>query len=83
MTAIAGRATLTRRCPIAPDNFRQEVRQLQFQRAGSRYVYRILFMIVNEQPQSQDPPTVVVLHIRHNSCRSLTRREIREIEAGD
>ena len=46
-------------------------------------MHRVLFSLLNEQADAEDPPTVKILHIRHGSQHSLTRREIREIEAGD
>ena len=46
--AIASLATNPHRCPLAPERFRREVRQLVYRRHGSRTAYRILFTIGGE-----------------------------------
>ena len=79
--AISSLATLPRRCPVAPERFRSEVRQMQYRRAGSHVAYRILFRIEGEEANALDPPTVIIMHIRHASARPLTRTQIREIES--
>ena len=45
--------------------------------------HRVLFSILNEQTDADEPPTVKIMHVRHTSRAPLIRREIREIEAGD
>ena len=70
--AIASLATKPRRCPLVPERFTREVRQLLYRRHGSQTAYRILFTITGEQAQSPDPPTVTILHIRHASARAIT-----------
>jgi plasmid stabilization system protein ParE len=81
--AIASLATSPRRCPLVPEKFRHETRQLLYRRPGSQVAYRILFTIIGEQAQSPDPPTVIILHIRHASARPITRTQVREIETGE
>ena len=81
MKAIGELGTMPRRCPVVPEHFRREVRQLLYQRPGSQVKYRILFTITGEQEFSPEPPTVTVLHVRHASARPITRTQIREIEA--
>lgn len=78
--AIAGLAISPRRYPLAPERFRREVRQFLYRRSGSQVAYRVLFTILGEEAQSPDPPTVIILHVRHASARSVTRRQAREIE---
>ena len=81
--AISSLATNPRRCPLAPERFRREVRQLVYRRRGSRTAYRILFTITGEQAESEDAPTVTILHIRHASARPIPRSRTREIEADE
>jgi len=78
--AIASLARNPRRCPIPPEKFSREVRQLVYRRRGSRTAYRILFTINGEDADSPDAPSVTVLHIRHASARPVSRRHTREIE---
>lgn len=80
-TVIASLATFPRRCPFPPEQFRREVRQMQYRRTGSQVTYRVLFRIDGEEVASLDPPTVIILHIRHGSARPLTRTQIRVIES--
>lgn len=75
--AIAGLSEFPRRCPLVTEGFRREVRHLVYRR------YRVFFTIVNEDATSADAPTVMIMGLRHASSRPLTRREIREIEAGE
>lgn len=81
MKAIGELATMPRRCPVVPERFQREMRQLLYQRPGSQVKYRILFTITGEQESSPEPPTVTVFHVRHASARPITRTQIREIEA--
>ena len=74
---IAELSEFPRRCPLVTERFRREVRHLVYSH------YRVLFTIINEDSSSEDPPTVMIMHIRHSASRSLTRREIREIESGE
>jgi plasmid stabilization system protein ParE len=80
--AIASLAAKPRRCPLAPERFRREVRQLLYRRPGSRTAYRILFTLSGQEPDSPDAPTVTVLHVRHASARPISRAQAREIESG-
>ena len=75
--AFAGLAEFPRRYPLAAERFRGEVRHLVYRR------YRVFFTILNEDAASEDPPTVVIMGLRHVASRPLTRREIRQIEAGE
>ncbi len=59
------------------ERFRGEVRHQIYRR------YRIFFTILNEESLSEDPPTVMIMGLRHSASRPLTRRKIREIEAGE
>ena len=77
---IAGLAEFPRRCPLAPERFRREVRQLWYHRSGSRYNYRILFLIIGEEPDAQDAPKIIISRVLHTSARPLTRWQLREIE---
>jgi plasmid stabilization system protein ParE len=79
--AISRLATNPRRCPLAPEAFRREVRQLVFGRTGRKITHRILFTISGERPDSADPPSVVILHVRHAAARPITRSEARRIES--
>jgi plasmid stabilization system protein ParE len=81
MKAIGELATLPRRCSLALERFRREVRQLLYQRPGSQVKYRILFTITGTQEALPEPPTVTVIHVRHASTRPITRTQVREIEA--
>ena len=81
MKAISELATMPRRCPVVPERFHREMRQLLYQRPGSQVKHRILFTITGEQEVSPEPPTVTVFHVRHASARPITRTQIREIEA--
>ena len=81
--AIGGLATLPRRCPRVPEPFHGEVRQLLYQRSGSRVRHRILFRITGEEENALDPPTVTVIHVRHGAARPLTKAQIRQIEAAE
>lgn len=82
-TEIATLATMPRRCPRVPERFHIEARQLLYRRGKSSVAYRILFTITGEEPDSLDPPTVAILHIRHGATKPLTRAQIREIEAAE
>lgn len=79
--AFATLGTLPRRCPVAteanlfPSHY--EVRQLQYRRAGSTAVYRILFRVRDE---TEDGPVVSILHVRHAARKPMTRREAKEIQ---
>ncbi len=79
--AIAGLSEFPRRCPLVTERFRREVRQLVYRR------HRVFFTIINEEALKEasfgDPPTVMIMHLRHSANRPLTRRQIREIEAGE
>ena len=79
--AMAGLATFPRRNPLATERFRREVRQLLYQRTGSQIAYRILFTIIGDQGQSPDPPTAIILQMRHASARPLTKAQIPAIES--
>lgn len=82
-TEIAGLTQFPRRCPAVQENFHQEVRQLLHRRQGSQMSHRIFFVILHEEADTEDPPTIKIIHVRHSSRRPLTRREIREIQAND
>lgn len=75
--ALAELSEFPRRCPLVTERFRREVRHLVYRR------YRVFFTIINEDATSEDPPTVLIMCLRHSASRPLTRREIREIEAGE
>ena len=79
--AIGSLATLPRRCPRVPERFHIEMRQLLYQRPGSRVKHRIFFSIAGEAEGSLEPPTVVIFHVRHGAARSLTQAQLRQIEA--
>ncbi len=74
---IAGLSEFPRRCPLVTERFHREVRHFVYRH------YRVIFTIINEDDFSEDPPTVMIMHLRHSASRPLTRREIREIEAGE
>ena len=80
-TTIAGLATNPRRYPIAREQFKREVRNLLYRRAGSKMAYRVLFTITGEEQQAPDPPTVTILHVRHAAARHITRVQARQIES--
>jgi plasmid stabilization system protein ParE len=80
---LSSLATFPRSCPLVPEKFRLETRQILYRRPGSQAAYRILFTITGEQAQSPDPPTVTVLHVRHASAHPITRTQVREIESGE
>ena len=77
---LASLALFPQRCPIAQEAFHHEVRQLLYQRSGSRLAYRILFTIINDGTESSEPPTVVILTVRHASAKEMSRGDIRQIE---
>lgn len=81
--AIGGLATLPRRCPRAPEPFHLEMRQLLYQRPGSRIKHRVFFSITDEEVGSPEPPTVWIYHVRHGAARPLTKAQIRQIEAAE
>ena len=81
LDALADLTTMPRRFPPVSERFRREVRQMLYRRSGSQVAYRVLFTFIGEQAQSLDPPTIVVLHVRHASAKAITRAEIRELEA--
>ena len=72
-------ATLPRRCPIAPEDsfFKRQIRQLQCRRTSDSPAYRILFTVAED---SDDAPTVSILHVRHAARKPMTRKEAREIQ---
>ena len=59
--AIAGLSEFPRRCPLVTERFRREVRHLVYRR------YRLFFTIVNEAATSEDPPTVMIMCLRHST----------------
>lgn len=77
---LAGLASLPRRCPLAPERFQREVRQLLYRRPGSQVAYRVLFTITGKQAQSPDAPTIIILHVRPALARPVTRTQAREID---
>jgi plasmid stabilization system protein ParE len=79
--ALSELARFPRRCPLAPEPFQREVRQHLYRRPYSRVAYRILFTIIGDQDESSDPPTVIILHLRHASARPVTAAQAREIES--
>ncbi len=81
--SIAGLSELPRRYSLAPERFRREVRQLWYRRSGNRPYYRILFLIIGEEPDAQDAPTRIISRVLHTSTRPLTRLKLREIESKD
>jgi plasmid stabilization system protein ParE len=80
LDAFASLATLPRRCSLAPERFRGEVRHLVYRRPGSRTAYRVLFTITGEEVDSLEAPTVTIFHVRHASARPITRSEARRME---
>jgi plasmid stabilization system protein ParE len=80
-TAIGGLATNPHRFPRAPERFQGDVRHMLYRRSSSSITYRVLFMISEAGPDSVDPPTVTILHVRHASMRPLTRTQARQIES--
>ncbi len=78
--AIASLAENPRRHALVGEHgrFRQEVRHLLFRRTPTGPVWRVLF-IVDEN--TEDAPTVNLLHVRHGAQHPVTRREARQIEA--
>jgi plasmid stabilization system protein ParE len=65
-------ATLPRRCPIAPERFRLEVRRLLYRRTSGSAAHWIYFTIEGEGANSQDAPTVVIRHVRHAAAKPLS-----------
>lgn len=78
---VASLAILPRRCPLAREQFRCEVRQILYRRPGSRFAHRILFTFSGEEAVSSDAPTVILLHVRHSASRPLTKLQARAIES--
>ena len=78
--AIASLATYPRRCPLASEQFRREVRHLLYRRPGSSVTHRILFTITGDEPDALEGPAVTVLHIRHANARPINRAEARRLE---
>ena len=81
--ALATLAILPRRCAVAPERFRGEVRRLLYQRPASKIAHWVYFTIEGENLNSLDAPTVTIARIRHAAAKPLTRTEIREIEAAE
>ncbi len=81
--ALASLTSFPRRCPLAPDRFWGEVRQLIYRHPGSSLSHRILFATVREEQGALDAPAVVILHVRHGAARAITRAEARRIESLD
>ena len=80
--AISSLATNPRRCSLAPEPFKREVRHLIFPRSGSRRTYRILFTISDEEAHSIESPTVTVLFVRA-AVSPIKRSLLRDIESLD
>jgi len=72
-----------RRCARIPEQarFRYETRHLLYQRAPDGPTWRILFTITGEEERSPDPPTINLLHVRHEAQRPITQTEARAMEA--
>ena len=76
---LARLATHPARYPLAQKEtrlFKQETRQMIYRRASSAVAYRILFTIAED---TDDGPTVIIIHVRHGSRRPPTREEARQI----
>ena len=78
--AIATLAHKPRRCAAANEKnrFKREVYQLLYRRTSAGVAWRVLFTVSEE---SEEAPTVNLIHIRHGAQRLLTRTEARAIEA--
>lgn len=75
--AVRKIATFPRSNSLAPENryLTGEIRQFVYRRRPESVAYRILFTLVEEDP---DPPFVRILHIRHGARRPMTRNEAAE-----
>ena len=80
--AISTLSTHPRRCTLAPEVFKAEVRHLIFPRSAGKRTYRILFTITGEEPNSNEPPTVTVLFVR-DAVSPIKRSLLRDIESLD
>ena len=79
--AISGLSANPRRYPLVPEKFQGEVRHILYRRTGSSSAYRIVFSITGEEADSDDAPTVSIIHVRHAAARPMTRKEARQIES--
>ncbi len=83
--AAATLATNPRRLAVAPESrfFTRRfssgdgVRQLLYRRTPASPFYRLFFVATDD---TDDGPTVILLHLRHGARRPLTRSEAQEIE---
>ncbi len=77
--AIALLSQNPRRHSVISENqrFRREVRQFLYRRTPHGPAWRVLFIV---QEETEDAPTVSVLHVRHAAQRPITRSEARQIE---
>ncbi len=76
---IASLSQNPRRYPMVSENqrFRAEVRQLLYRRVPRGSAWRVLFTV---QEESEDAPTVNILHVRHAAQKPITRTEAKQIE---
>ena len=79
--AIALLSQNPRRHPIIAENqrFRHEVRQFLYRRTPQGTAWRILFVV---QAETEDGPTVHLLHVRYATQRPIMRAEAKQIEFG-
>ena len=77
--AIALLSQNPRRHSIISENqrFRREVRQFLYRRTPHGAAWRVLFTV---QEESEDAPTVSILHVRHAAQKPITRTEAQQIE---
>ena len=51
-----------------------------YRRTAGGPAYRVLFVL---RENSDDAPTVTIIHVRHAAHKPMTRKEAREIEASE
>ena len=68
--------------PLAEEDklFRESVRRMLYRRTASGPAYRILFVL---RENSDDAPTVTIIHVRHAAQKPMTWKEAREIESSE
>ncbi len=78
--AVALLSQNPRRHAVISENqrFRREVRQFLYRRTPQGTAWRVLFTV---QVDTEDGPTVSILHVRHAAQRPITRAEARQIES--
>ena len=79
---IAKLAQIPTRWPAAEEDklFRETVRRMLYRRTAGGPAYRVLFVL---RENTDDAPTVIIIHVRHAAQKPMTRKEAREIEASE